>query len=137
VHYETARAWKRKAKEDHDDWDQARQADRMAKGGLGDLTTAVLEDFFLQFKRSIDDMRTATDISPMDRAEILARLSDSYVKTVKAAGNSNSGMARLSVALEVLAALSQFIQQRYPHHTALLVEVLEPFGTELSKKYGS
>lgn len=132
----TAKAWKIAAKKLGDDWDVARNAARLAAGGLGDMTMEVMEDFILQFKRSMEELRKADDISPMDRAEILARLSDSYVKTMKAASSSNNNLARLSVALEVLELFGQFIQTKYPHHTPAFVEALEPFGAELGKHYG-
>lgn len=132
----TGKTWKRDAKAAGDDWDMARSAARMAAGGLGDMTTEVLEDFILQFKRSMEELRTDTELRATDRAEVLARLSDSYVKTMRAASASNNNLARLSVALEVLELFGQFIQAKYPHHAAAFVEALEPFGAELGKHYG-
>lgn len=136
VSHATAKAWKKWAKANGDDWDIARNAARMAAGGLGDMTTEVLEDFILQFKRSMEDLRVAENITAMDRAEVLARLSDSYVKTMKTAASSNAGMARLSIALEVLELLGQFIQSKYPKYATAFVEILEPFGATLGKHYG-
>ena len=37
VPYGTARAWKRQAEEDGDNWDLARQARRMTKGGVAEI----------------------------------------------------------------------------------------------------
>ena len=132
----SAKAWKKWAKDNGDDWDMARSAARLAAGGLGDMTTEVLESFILQFKRSMEELHTDTELRAADRAEVLARLSDSYVKTMRAASASNNNLARLSVALEVLELFGQFIQAKYPHHAPAFVEVLEPFGAELGKHYG-
>ncbi|EIJ33353.1 DUF1804 family protein [Thiothrix nivea] len=133
----TLKLWKARDKEQGDDWDQARAAARLAMGGLGDMTAEVLEDFILQFKRAMQDLNNDTSIPAIDRAEVLAKLSDSYIKTMKAATSSNSNLARLSVALEVLEVLSKFIQGRFPHHVPILVEILDTFGPELSKHYGA
>ncbi len=132
----TAKSWRAKAKGEGDDWDMARSAARMAAGGLGDMTTEVLEDFILQFKRSMEELRKDAELGAAERAEVLSRLSDAYVKTMRAASASNNNLARLSVALEVLELLGQFIQTKYAHHASAFVELLEPFGVELGKHYG-
>lgn len=132
----TLKSWKKAANDAGDNWDTARTASKLAQGGLGDLTTEVLEDFILEFKRAIDSLRNDPDMSAIDRADTLARLSDSYIKTTKAAASANTQLGKLAVALEVLELLGQFIQRQFPKHTALFVQVLEPFGAELGKHYG-
>lgn len=132
----SARKWRTEAKAAGDDWDMARQAARMAQGGLGDLTTEVLEDFIMQFKRAMEELRTNAEIPSLERAEMLARLSDSYIKTTKAAANANPELARLSVALDLLGQLGDFVQAKFPEHAQAFVTILEPFGAQLSKRYG-
>ncbi len=132
----SAKAWKKWAKDNGDDWDIARNAARMAAGGLGDMTTEVLEDFILQFKQTMDDLRNDKSISAISRADTLAKLSDSYAKTAKAAASGNNNMAKLSIALEVLEQLGQFIHAEYPHHATAFVEILEPFGAVIGRHYG-
>ena len=129
-------SWKKKAKADGDDWDLHRQATRMASGGLGDLTTEVLEDFAIQFKQVMEDLRNDSGLSALSRADTLAKLSDAYIKTINAASKSHAGLNHLAAALEVLEDLAMFIQTTYPEFSESFLEILEPFGSELSKKHG-
>ncbi len=131
------RQWKAKARRAGDDWDIARQAAVIAQGGMGDMTGRILDDFALQFKRTIDDLEKATDMPPLSRAEALVKLSDSYVKIMRAAAGSNTGRGKLAAALEMLAAYGDFIQANHPQLATGFLESVEPFGEWLSKKYGS
>lgn len=135
VSYHTARAWKKKAREDGDDWDRARAATRMAQGGLGDLTAQLLEDFAILFQHTVEEVKSG-QYSALQKAEAISRLSDAYTKTVKAAGGGDPRIARLSVALEVLERLAGFVQVQFPEHAGALMAVLEPFGQELAAAYG-
>lgn len=134
ISYNTARQWKRTAKEQGDDWDRARSAARMAAGGLGDLTTQVLEEFALLFQSTMEQIGSS-EFDGIQKAEAMSRLADAYTKTMKAAGGGDSKIAKLATAMEVLEKLVAFIQQHYPQHGTALLEVLEPFGEELSKSY--
>jgi hypothetical protein len=133
----TIRQWKAKARQAGDDWDVARQAAVIAQGGMGDMTGRILDDFALQFKRTIDDLEKATEMPPLSRADALVKLSDSYVKIMRAAAGSNTGRAKLAAALEMLELYSDFIQTRFPALASSFVETVEPFGEWLSKRYGS
>lgn len=132
----TFMSWKKKAKADGDDWDLHRQAKRLASGGMGDLTTEVLEDFSVQFKHVMESLRNDKELPAVERAETLAKLSDAYVKTINAASKSHAGLNHLAAALEVLEDLATFVQTTYPHFAESFLEILEPFGAELSKKHG-
>jgi hypothetical protein len=134
VSYHTGRNWKRVDKEAGDDWDRARAASRMAAGGLGDLTTQVLEEFALLFQATMEQIGSG-EYDGLQKAEAMSRLADAYTKTVKAAGGGDSKIARLAVAMEVLEKLVAFVQLHYPQQGAALLEVLEPFGEELSRAY--
>lgn len=135
VAHQTARAWKRQAKAQGDDWDRARGAARMASGGLGDLTAQVLEDFALLFGSTMEQLK-GPDINPLDRAEAMSRLSDSYVKVVKAAGNASPPLAELSVAMKVLSELSEYIRDNHPADLPRFAAILEPFGQRLAQVLG-
>jgi transposase len=135
VSYNTARNWKRTAKEQGDDWDRARSASRMASGGLGDLTTQVLEEFALLFQVTMDEIGNG-EYDGLQKAEAMSRLADAYTKTMKAAGGGDSKLAKLAMAMEMLELLVGFVQQHYPQHGTALLEVLEPFGEKLNATYG-
>ena len=136
VPYQTARNWKRTARKEGDDWDTARAAARISSGGVRALTADIIEDFVHLFHATIEEIKTATDIGPMKKAEAIARLSDAYQKTVKASGASNPELARLSIAMDVLQRQSDFIRRRFPEKQEFFLEILEPFGMELSRAYG-
>ncbi len=135
VSYNTVRAWKKKAKEDGDDWDRARNAARLASGGLGDMTQQVLEDFAILFSATMDEIKHG-EFSGLEKAEALSRLSDAYTKTMKAAGAGDQKFAKLSVALEVLEHLIEYVRSDRPEAAPVLLDILEPFGERLSAVYG-
>lgn len=137
VAYPTARAWKAKAEQGGDDWDVARNARRLTQGGVEELTGQILQDLAEQFVATIEAMKTATDISPQAKAEMLAQLSDSYVKTIRAAGSANPKLNRLSVAMDVIKELNSFIGGQYPKLREAFVEVLEAFGPELVRNFSA
>ncbi len=134
IAYNTARHWKRQAGEQGDDWDKARAASRMAAGGLGDLTTQVLEEFAMLFQVTMEQIGQEK-IDGVTKAEAMSRLADAYTKTVKAAGGGDSKIGKLAIAMEMLERLVAFVQKHYPQHGNALLEVLEPFGEELSRSY--
>jgi transposase len=134
--YQTARNWKRNAKEAGDDWDVARAARRMSGGSMEELTGQILEEMSVQFMATLNDIKSKTDIQPAQKAEILARLSDSYVKTINAAARGNPRLSELSIAMDILRDLSTFISSSFPAMRDQFIEVIESFGPEIAKKYG-
>jgi len=135
VSYSTAQSWKRKAREEGDDWDRARQAVRMSTGQLGDITTQLLEDFAILFQTTVGQIKDA-EVNPLAKAEAISRLSDAYTKTMRAATKGAPEIGRLAMALEVLDKLGKFVQAEFPQHADALIEVLEPFGKQVAASYG-
>lgn len=135
VSYNTARHWKKRAASHGDDWDKARTASRMAAGGLGDITTQVIEDFVLLFQSTVEEIRDG-EYDGLKKAEALSRLSDAYTKTMKAAAGGDPKIAKLSVALEVLEELAKFIRERHPADLERFAAILEPFGARVSEVFG-
>lgn len=134
VAYQTGRGWKRKAKANGDDWDTARAAVRLSSGGVSELTATIIEDFVHLFQSTIDAIKADKNLSPLQKADAIAKLSDAYTKTVKAAGNSNPQLSRLSVVMDALQKTMQFIRRKYPQYTDIFMEILEPLGEELSRE---
>lgn len=135
VPYATARNWKRQAEMAGDDWDTARAAMRISTGGVAALTQAIIEDFVHLFQSTLDELKAAKNIPALDKAEALSRLSDAYQKTVKAAGNSDPKLSRLSIALDVLQRQMAFVQDSHPEHMSVFMALLEPFGEVLSREF--
>jgi len=135
ITYHTGRRWKQDAKDMGDDWDRARSASRMAEGGLGDVTHQVIEDFVLLFQATVNDIKTG-DFDGIEKANALAKLSDAYTKTMKAAAGGNPQIARLSVALEVLKELSGFITDNYKDDLQRFTVILDAFAARASEVFG-
>lgn len=136
VPYETARAWKRRSKDEGDCWDTARAANHISAGGIKALTSEIIEDFVHLFKSTIDEIKNAENMQASQKAEAIARLSDSYQKTVKAAGMSNPELSRLAIAMDVLQRQAEYIRRKAPHMQEAFLLILEPFSKELSRVYG-
>lgn len=134
--YQSARNWKRSAKEAGDDWDLARSARRLSGGSMEELTGQILEEMSIQFMATLNDVKEKKDIQPAQKAEILARLSDSYVKTINAAARGNPRLSELSIAMDILRDMSTFISANHPKLRDQFIEVIEGFGPEVAKKYG-
>jgi transposase len=135
VSYNTVRQWKRAAKDAGDDWDRARSAARMAAGGLGDLTTQVLEEFALLFQSTMEQIGSS-EFDGIQKAEAMSRLADAYTKTVKAAGGGDNRIAKFAIAMQVMETLAKFISENYPADLERFAAILEPFGERLSEVFG-
>lgn len=134
----TARAWKRAAKEKGDDWDKLRAAYTLAGGGIEDLSRAMLAGFMVQYNSTMTQLQDTSveDLTPSERAKMLASLADAFTKTVAANARVMPETSKLATALELIEFLMVFVQEKHPKHLAALVEVLEPFGAEVEKKFG-
>lgn len=63
-------------------------------------------------------------------------LTERVTKTVAANKRVLPETSQLATALELLQFLMVFVQEKHPKHLAAFVEVLEPFGVEVEKKFG-
>lgn len=133
----TLRRWKREARIGGDDWDTARAAATVSGGGLEQLVTQVVEEYVIAHQATLEALKTNTEISPVEKAKVLAGLADAFNKTVSSAGRLSPKISELGVAMDVLKRLGDFITQRYPQHAPALLEVIEPFGDTLAEAYGS
>lgn len=131
----TVTRWKKAALENGDDWDRARAAARLSGQGAEAVITAVLEDFMLMFQSTLDDVKKAGDIKPLERAEIISRLSDAFTKTINAAAKGSPKLNKLSVAMEVLQLLVKHIQNERPDLVEQFSGVLGGFGEKLAGEF--
>ncbi len=136
VPYNTARNWKRAAKDQGDAWDVARRAKELSRGGVAEMTGQIMEDLVEQFAATMQLMRETEGMQPMDKANILLKLSDAYVKTMAAAARGNPKLDRLSVAMDVLRELAEFIADQFPDLRDKFLDVAEAFGPEVVAKFG-
>jgi hypothetical protein len=127
--------WKAVAAENGDDWDTARAAMRLTMKSNEVMGAAVLEDFIRLFQGTLDDIKKDPEINALQKVEILARMSDAYNKTLSAMRRSSPTISKLSVAMEVLEMLADFVRTRAPEAAPVLLAVLEPFGEQLTGRY--
>ncbi|MBL8499563.1 MAG: DUF1804 family protein [Nitrosomonas sp.] len=128
----TVTRWKKGALENGDDWDRARTAARISGQGVEAVITAVLEDYMLMFQSTLDDVKKTGDIKPLERAEVISRLSDAFAKTVSAAAKGSPKLNKLAVAMEVLQLLVKYIQVERPDLVEPFSDVLTGFGEKLA-----
>jgi hypothetical protein len=131
----TASRWKADAKAEGDDWDRARTATHLAGEGFEAVIQSVLEDYLMIHQSTVRGIRDGSDLSPLQKAEVLSRLADAWTKTMAAAGKASPALSRLAVANEVLRLMGEFVRKRFPKHGAAFVEVLEPFAEALAQHF--
>ncbi len=131
----TIRRWKRAAKQAGDDWDAARAAVMLSGEGLEAVVSTVVEEFVLQFHAALE-MLKREDIAPDERVKLMAQLSDAFNKMVGAAGRVAPKISQLSVALDVLRRLGEYIREHHPDEAETFLAILEPFGEQLAEAYG-
>lgn len=136
ISYQTARNWKRAAKGEGDDWDVARNARRLTRGGMASLTTEILEGLATQFAATLQAMQDAEGMEPIKQADMLLRLSDAYVKCMAAAARGNPKLDALSVAMDVLRELGDYVRDNAPDMRERMLELLEGFGPHIVARLG-
>lgn len=133
----TARRWKSEAKKAGDDWDRARAASHLAGQGAEAVTEAVLEDFVALFQSVMSELNADQEASALAKAEAISRLSDAYQKVMSAVSKGSPKLSKLAIAMETLELFARFVQVNFPKHAPAFLEVLEPFGAELTKTLGN
>lgn len=132
----TLRRWKRQAKTDGDDWDKARGARVLAGEGIEQVARQMLADYVVRHQTLTENVLDDPDMGAAAKVSALASLADSFNKIVAASRRVLPETNELAVALQTLGLLGDFVRQNYPQHAAALLEVLEPFGDEVGKRFG-
>jgi hypothetical protein len=135
VPFVTARRWKTDAKTAGDDWDKLRAAYTLAGGGLEDVARSVITALIVQTEATLEQIKTSTT-APDEQVKMLSSLGDAFHKLVAANAKMMPQTSQLATAIDVIRLLQQFIKERYPQHLQAFDDVLEPFGSELEKRYG-
>ena len=127
----TARRWRDEAKAQGDDWNKLRAAHTLAGGSIDEIARAMMTSFLVMLQDA-----EVEDLPPSKRVQLLASLADAFTKTVAANKRVLPETSQLATALELLQFLMVFVQEKHPKHLAAFVEVLEPFGVEVERKFG-
>lgn len=134
VSYDTAREWKRIAKAKGDDWDTARAAYRISDQGMDALNKQLVEDFARQVITTTRELEAAK-IPSADKATLLAQLADAYAKFSKSFSRLNPQFSGLSVALDTLKVIAEFLKKNDPAALRALQPHVEDIGAVLGKRY--
>lgn len=136
VSLSAARRWKRESELAGDDWDTVRTANALSADGVEVAAREALGLFLVHYQSTLQSVNESADMPPAVKTKLLGSLAHAYQTMTRASQHAMPGAARLGVALEIVEALSNFVESRYPDRGATLLEVLEAFGPELVRMYG-
>lgn len=134
VSYDTAIDWKKRAKEKGDDWDTARAAYRISEQGMDELNQQLVEDFARQVITTTRELEQSK-IPASDKAQLLAQLADAYAKFSKAFSRINPEFSGLSVALDTLKVIVEYLKRNDPSVLRALQPHVEDIGAILGKRH--
>lgn len=134
VSYDTARDWKAKAQAKGDDWDTARAAYRISEQGMDDLNKQLVEDFVRQVITTTRELEESK-IKAADKAVLIAQLADAYAKFSKAFARANPAFSGISVALDTLKTLAEYLKKNDQAALRALQPHIEDVGAILGKRY--
>lgn len=133
VAYTTAKRWKTKAAEEGDDWDKIKTASALAGGDVEQLAQQILTEMLVQFNAVLELIKADQDMQATTRVELLSSLMDNIHKSMAAMKKFLPEANSLAIGMTVIRGLAEFVQERFPQHGSVLVEILEPFGDVLPK----
>lgn len=133
----TARKWKMAAEASGDDWEKARAAASLSTTGTQTIAQLVLVDYLALHQSTVEGIKTDGAIPAIQRAEALSRLADAFQKTMSAVAKAAPELGQYAVASEILQMQAVFVRENYPQHIDAFLEILEPFGLDVARKYGS
>ncbi|KRB58472.1 hypothetical protein ASE04_27550 [Rhizobium sp. Root708] len=128
--------WKKAAKEAGDDWDIARSASLMAGEGIETVVSSVVEDFMIMAQSLLDEIKNG-QLALDQKVKHLVALADAMTKMTASAGKLAPKISELGVAQDVMQYLIEFVRENFPQHIAVILEIIEPFGEQLARRYGS
>jgi hypothetical protein len=124
----TARRWKRNAKVQGDDWEQARlnigsELKQKAVGGFLDV--------FLELQTGVINDMLKSDMTPEEKAATATKIADAFIKTVKAGSRFSPDHMMLVATQNVLKELGSYIVQHHPETATTFLELIEPFSVHM------
>lgn len=128
--------WKKAARDAGDDWDKARTAHVIAGEGVEVVVSSVVEDFMIQAQSILDEIKVG-DHTTQEKVGMLVSLSDAMTKMAASAKRFAPKVSELGVAQDVMAKLLDFVRTEFPHHSAAILEIIEPFGERLAEIYAT
>ena len=133
VAYTTAKRWRDKAAAEGDDWEKVRSASTLSGGDVEQLSRQILTEMLVQFKSVLEMIQADTEMKAVARVDLMSSLMDNIHKSMAAMKKFLPEANSLSIGMLVIRGLAEFVQERYPQHGSILIEILEPFGDVLPK----
>lgn len=137
VAYTTAKRWKEKAANEGDEWDKVRSASALAGGDIEHLSRQILTEMLVQFNSVLEQVKADPAMKAETRVSLLSSLMDNIHKSMSAMRRFLPETNNLAIAMLVIRGLAEFVQERFPQHGSVFVEILEPFGEMLPKLLAS
>jgi len=128
--------WKNKATLQGDDWDISRTAGDIADAGYRAAISTMMESYLVQHQQALNDVKNDTALTAEKRVKLLSSLAFSLREMRQSVAQINPEMNKLAVAMEIMHRLTDFVRVEYPQHSEAMLEILEPFGVAMAKRYG-
>lgn len=135
VNYDTARDWKKVAKKNGDDWDTARSAYQISEQGVDDLMRIFVEQMMRQAVTTMREIESGS-LSAVEKVALQAQLSDAMSKHSKAMSRINPKLGALSISLDTLKTVAEYLSKHDKTALASFQEHLEGIGATLQSRYG-
>ena len=113
---------------------EARYIRRISDQGVDELNKQLVEDFARQVITTTRELEEA-QIAPADKATLLAQLADAYCKFSKSFSRLNPQYSGLSVALDTLKVIAEYLKKHDPAALRALQPHVEDIGAVLGKRY--
>lgn len=130
------RQWKARAKKQGDDWERARMASEVGARGVAEASEAMLVRYLRQAQLLMPQIEDDPETGVSDKVKLMAMLSDSYSKMTASFARANPKVNELTLAMDVVRLLADFVVREHADHAPALVAVLEAFGPALTARYG-
>ena len=127
---------KKAAKAKGDDWDGARTASVIAGEGLDVVVSTVIEDFMI-LAQGLLEQGKSDEVKMEDKIKHLVSLADAMTKMTSAASKLAPTVSELGVAQAVLQQLLEFVREEFPHHSEPILEIIQPFGDQLTTRFST
>ncbi len=118
------------------DWGRTRQAAVLSTTQGATIARELLGDYMAVHEAALRELRTDEAISSVEKAKVIASLSASFNRTVKAAGRAAPEIAKFAIATEVLTMLGDYLVKHHTDHARLFVHVLDDFSLLIAEHYG-
>ena len=100
------------------------------------MVSTVVEDFMMQAQEILEEIKSG-EHSTKEKVAMLVSLSDAMTKMAASAKKFAPKISELGVAQHVMREMLDFVRENFPHHSAAILEIIEPFSERLAEIYTS